>query len=201
MVHHRAALTDMKRKTRSHQAASQCSDGATPPVNQSKKKQKRKKRSKSTMAASRIIVTAKTTSATAAPVLLDLGRELVEATFVRRPSARNRSPYVADVRLADGRVAIAHTPSLDMGGKMRKPGTRMLLRPARDRKGNLVGANTLGKYGTPKCEFIAQLLRCAEPENADRNGGTGVWVGCHPRLGENIAAALTLFPQTTTRSP
>ena len=45
------------------------------------------------------------------------GGELVEATVVRRPSARNKSPYVGDVELRDGRIALAHMPSLDVGGK------------------------------------------------------------------------------------
>jgi hypothetical protein len=29
-----------------------------------------------------------------------------------------------------------------------------------------VTPDTLGKFGTPKCELICQLLRCEEPENA-----------------------------------
>ena len=33
------------------------------------------------------------------------------------------------------------------------------MRPSRDKKGVLVGSNALGPYGTPKCEFILQLLR------------------------------------------
>ena len=42
---------------------------------------------------------------------------LVRATFLRRPSARNKSPYVGDILLPDGREAIAHMPAMDMGGK------------------------------------------------------------------------------------
>jgi len=62
-----------------------------------------------------------------------------------------------------------------------------LLKPARDSKGRLVGAKALGPYGTPKCEFITQLLRVAEPENAALGG---CWIGAHPSLGERIANAL-----------
>ena len=42
-------------------------------------------------------------------LLLDLGRELVRATMDCRPSKRNRSPYVADVKIMSekGRTAIA----------------------------------------------------------------------------------------------
>ena len=55
----------------------------------------------------------------------------------------------------------------------------------RDAKGNLVGSEAKGKYGTPKCEFIAQLLWVSEPENAP-----GCWIGAHPSLGERLAHAL-----------
>ena len=57
--------------------------------------------------------------------------------------------------------------------------TRMLLTAARDRKGNLIGANTLGKYGTPKCEFHAKLIKVKEPENSNLNKD-GIFVGAHP---------------------
>lgn len=118
--------------------------------------------------------------------LIELG-ELVEGVVVQRPSARNKSPYVGDVRLnADGRVVIAHMPSMDCGGKC-VPGAAVLLKPSRDKKGVLVGANAVGPYGTPKCEFIMQLLRVDEPENAQLGG---VWIGAHPSLGERIAHAL-----------
>merc|ERR1711871_644107 len=119
-------------------------------------------------------------------LLLQL-RELVPLTLVQRPSTRNKSPYVADATLeSDGRRVIVHVPSLDMGGKC-APGSRLLAKPARDRKGNLVGSNAVGKYGTPKCEFIAQLVRVEESENKSLGG---VWVGAHPKLGENLARAL-----------
>ena len=50
------------------------------------------------------------------------------------------------------------------------------MRPSRDKKGALVGSEALGPYGTPKCEFIMQLLRVEEPEN-ERAGLGGVWIG------------------------
>lgn len=124
-------------------------------------------------------------SATASP-LLALEGNLVEATFVRRPSARNKSPYVGDVRLADGREVIAHMPSMDMGGKL-MPGVRVLVRTATDKAGKPVGSDATGKFGTPKCEFIMMLLRCEEPENESTNG---CWVGAHPSIGEKVADAL-----------
>ena len=88
--------------------------------------------------------------------------------------------------MADGREAIAHLPSMDMGGKL-QPGVRVLLRTATDKKGNPVGSEASGKYGTPRCEFIMQLLRCEEAENADSKG---CWVGAHPSIGEKVSDAL-----------
>merc|ERR1719159_1591206 len=95
--------------------------------------------------------------------LLDLGRQLFRAELVRRPSEKNRSPWVADVRLQDGRVALAHVPALDMGG-LCVEGTQLLLKEALDSKGKPIGAKAVGSYGTPKCEFILQLVQIEEPE-------------------------------------
>lgn len=120
---------------------------------------------------------------------------LISACVVGRPSARNRSPYVMDVRLDDdGRIAIAHAPCMDMGGKC-APGVAVLLRRAIDSKGVPISADAVSpKYGTPKCEFVTHLLRCAEPEHAAlrelSGGGDGCWVAAHPDLGEQVAAAL-----------
>lgn len=117
-------------------------------------------------------------------VVVDLGRDLEEAIFVRRPSRRNRSPYVCDVRLvAGGTECIAHVPNLDSGGKMRA-GVRVL---CSRQKG--VTAGSLGPHGTPKCELIARLLRCEDRENANTPDG-GVWVSAHPALAEQIALGL-----------
>ena len=114
--------------------------------------------------------------------LLDLG-PLEEGVLVCRPSVRNRSPYVGDVRLVSGPNAgstcVTHLPNLDSGGKCR-PGVRLLCRRQPG-----VGPDTVGKFGTPKCELICQLLRCEEPEN-----GAGVWVSAHPAIGEKLTQAL-----------
>ena len=62
--------------------------------------------------------------------LFTLGGEhaLVEAEVLRRPSQRNRSPYVCDIRVAGGREAICHVPSLDLGGKC-VAGSTILAKP------------------------------------------------------------------------
>jgi DNA-binding sugar fermentation-stimulating protein len=117
--------------------------------------------------------------------LLELPDDIVIGEIVCRPSKRNKSPYVADVLLMDeNRQAIVHVPNLDMGGKS-IPGAKLLVKPARDPKGNLVGPNAVNpKYGTPKCEFHAQLLRVEE------DGYEPTWVGAHPNLGERITEQL-----------
>ena len=71
---------------------------------------------------------------------------------------------MGDVQLPCGREAIAHMPSMDMGGKC-VAGTACLLTVATTKKGTPVGPDALGPHGTPKCEFIMKLLRVDEPEN------------------------------------
>ena len=116
-------------------------------------------------------------------LLLDLG-PLEEGVLVCRPSSRNRSPYVGDVRIVsgpnEGTTCVTHLPNLDSGGKCR-PGVRVLCRRQPG-----VGPDTVGKFGTPKCELVCQLLRCEEPENAP----FGVWVSAHPAIGEKLTQAL-----------
>ena len=121
---------------------------------------------------------------TSKPLLFDLGKNnLIHAKMICRPSKHNRSPYVADILLEDGREAIAHVPCMDMGGKC-VSGASLLLKIATDRKGNPIGSSALGKYGTPKCEFITQLLW-----NNELNYKT--WVVAHPGLGEKIAESIS----------
>ena len=124
--------------------------------------------------------------------LLDLG-PLEEGVLLRRPSARNRSPYVGDVEIvsgpAKGSVCVTHLPNLDSGGKCR-PGARLLCRRQPG-----VGPDTVGPYGTPKCELVCQLLRCDEPENRAPDpslglAGDGVWISAHPSIGEKLVAEL-----------
>lgn len=120
--------------------------------------------------------------------LQDCNNELVKAKVLARPSKRNKSPYVADVWLDDEqREALAHVPNLDMGGKC-VPGATLLLKHARDGKGVKVGEAAVSpKYGTPKCEFIAQLLWVDESTLSAVLYPQPTWVGAHPSLGERIA--------------
>ena len=83
--------------------------------------------------------------------------------------------------MINGRQVLVHTPSLNLGGEM-KDGTLLAMVPAVDRKGNLVGSNSKGKYDKPKCEFILKLVKSVtNPE---------IWLGAHPYLGEAIAKEL-----------
>lgn len=120
--------------------------------------------------------------------LVTLPEDIVLGELLCRPSKRNRSPYVGDVWVEnEQREAIVHLPNLDMGGKC-VPGAKICMKPARDRKGNLIGKDAVSpKYGTPKCEFIAQLLRVDESALGYQ---PPVWVGAHPSLGEQVAEAL-----------
>jgi DNA-binding sugar fermentation-stimulating protein len=117
-------------------------------------------------------------------LILTLPEDIVVGELRSRPSKRNRSPYVGDVWLEkEKREAIVHLPNLDMGGKC-VPGAKLCMKPARDKKGNLIGKDaTNPNYGTPKCEFIAQLLHVDESDL----GYEPVWVGAHPSLGEKVA--------------
>ena len=120
-------------------------------------------------------------------LLFQLDENLVLGRLVQRPSKRNKSPYVADVWLEDEqREAIVHVPNLDMGGKC-VPGVKLLMKYATDGKGQRVGAEAVGKYGTPKCEFIAQLLQHVSDHAIDQTLYQPTWIGAHPSLGERIA--------------
>lgn len=137
----------------------------------------------STPSASRALKNKRGSKADATP-LIDLG-ELVECEMLRRPSARNKSPYVADVKvLSTGLVAVAHCPNLDSGGKC-VAGTRVLC----SRQAG-VNADTVGPYGTPKCELVIRLLRCHDPEHHGHSSSDGVWVSAHPSLTESLSLAL-----------
>merc|ERR1711968_38816 len=72
---------------------------------------------------------------------------------------------------------------MDMGGKCIE-GANLLVRVATDAKGNPVGKDAVSaKYGTPKCEFITQLLW-----NNEENYKT--WIVAHPRIGETLAESI-----------
>ena len=84
----------------------------------------------------------------------------VRATFLRRPSAHNKSPYVGDIQLEDGSVKIVHMPAMDMGGKCHK-GVKCLVIPILDKEGKEIEDGTLGgQYNKPVCQYKMKLVQC-----------------------------------------
>ncbi|GMH68257.1 hypothetical protein TrRE_jg7538 [Triparma retinervis] len=102
--------------------------------------------------------------------LLAIG-PLIRGSVVCRPSKTIRSPYVADVKLADGSTVIAHTPALDVGGLM-SPGAEvwMKVRPP--------GGKT---------SHSVELVTCKGPECGPEGKAL---VGAHPRLAELVTKKL-----------
>ena len=83
--------------------------------------------------------------------------------------------------MVNGREALVHLPSLDLGSEMPN-GTTLAMVPIKDRKGNLIGSNSKNIYDKPMCEFSLKLVKC--DTNKD------IWLGAHPLLGETIAKQL-----------
>jgi len=186
------ATTDNTKKARKRRPTSKPSSQKTPP-----KKSKTSNVAETTKAKSKVLTDIQHNDRSKPLLDLTESDDLVSVTLVQRPSKRNRSPYVADVLLNDdggssgssssSREVICHVPNLDIGGKC-IPGAMMLVKPARDRQGMLVGSTAVSpKYGTPKCEFISQLL-CVDETKIGYSPPT--WVGAHPSLGEKIAEQL-----------
>ncbi|GMH85936.1 hypothetical protein TrST_g9949 [Triparma strigata] len=116
---------------------------------------------------SSLVIKTLSESTSSETVLLDLG-PLVSGVVVKRPSATIRSPYVADVRLPDGSIALAHAPALDVGG-LCAPGCKVLLKE---------------RPPGGKTSHSIELVYCTGPES----GASGqAIVGAHPRLGEQLS--------------
>ena len=59
--------------------------------------------------------------------------EVLKATLIKRPSEKIKSPYVADIRLEDGTISLAHAPSLGLGGIL-KPGSELMVTKSKNPK-------------------------------------------------------------------
>lgn len=99
--------------------------------------------------------------------LYSFSAPLVGVTVVKRPSAAIKSPYVADVRYDDGRMALCHTPGLGCCGLV-EAGRRIYV--------------TAGRAGS-KTECVAQIAECADAEGVFYNG-------IHPMVSQAAARGL-----------
>lgn len=87
-------------------------------------------------------------------------------TVLKRPSATIKSPYVADIQLADGTTVMCHTPGLGCCGLV-EAGRVIYVEPA--------------KTKTAKTAWTAVLAECSDE--------TGVYtVGIHPLIAQKAAA-------------
>ena len=87
-------------------------------------------------------------------------------TVLKRPSATIKSPYVADIQLADGSIAMCHTPGLGCCGLV-EAGRVIYVKPAASK--------------TSKTAWTAVLAECTDE--------TGVYtVGIHPMISQKAAA-------------
>lgn len=92
---------------------------------------------------------------------------LIKATVVKRPSASIKSPYVADIRLEDGTVALCHTPGLSCSGLV-VPGRVIYVSKSSPKS---------------KTAYTAQLSESTDSE--------GIYtVGIHPMVSQQMAAKL-----------
>lgn len=148
----------------------------TPRLQSSEQPTKRKhstSTSTSVSAKSNVVASAASSADEAAnPLLLDLGI-LVEGVLIKRPSATIRSPYVADVQLADSEpdapFALAHAPALDVGG-LCAPNSTVLMKE---------------RPPGGKTSHSIELVIATGPNGDDDEDV--VLVGAHPQLGEKVA--------------
>ena len=99
--------------------------------------------------------------------LYSLQKPLVGVTVVKRPSATIKSPYVADVRYDDGRVALCHTPGLGCCGLV-EAGRRIYVCD--------------GSAGA-KTDCVAHIAECRDGEGLFYNG-------IHPMVSQAAARGL-----------
>jgi DNA-binding sugar fermentation-stimulating protein len=92
---------------------------------------------------------------------------LQKATVVKRPSASIKSPYVADIRLEDGSLALCHTPGLSCSGLV-VPGRTIYVSKSSPKS---------------KTAYTAQVSESVDSE------GT-YYIGIHPMVSQQMASKL-----------
>ena len=93
---------------------------------------------------------------------------LIRVEVIHRPSKSIKSPYVADIKLEDGTLALCHTPGLGCSG-MVATGKYIYVSKAVNAKA--------------KTAYTAQIAECTDSE------GT-YYVGIHPMVSQAMAAKL-----------
>lgn len=94
--------------------------------------------------------------------------DLLSATVINRPSKHIKSPYVADIRLADGTEALCHSPGLGCSGLVASGRTIYVSR---------------AKNSESKTDYTAQISECADDEGP-------YYVGIHPMISQMVASKL-----------
>ena len=94
-------------------------------------------------------------------------KPLTGVTVVKRPSSVIKSPYVADIRYDDGRIALCHSPGLGCCGLV-EAGRRIFV--------------TEGSAGS-KTDCVAQIAECRDAEGVFYNG-------IHPMISQTAARGL-----------
>jgi DNA-binding sugar fermentation-stimulating protein len=92
---------------------------------------------------------------------------LIRVEVLKRPSAKIKSPYVADIKLENGDSALCHTPGLGCCGLV-SPGRFIYVSKSSE---------------SSKTDYTAQISECIDSE------GT-YYAGIHPLVSQKVAATL-----------
>ena len=92
---------------------------------------------------------------------------LIRVEVVKRPSAKIKSPYVADIKLENGDLALCHTPGLGCCGLVSA--------------GRFIYVSK--SAASSKTDYTAQIAECSDSEGAH-------YVGIHPLVSQKVAATL-----------
>jgi len=89
---------------------------------------------------------------------------MIRCTILKRPSAKIKSPYVADIQLEDGTIALLHTPGLGCCGLVET--------------GRIVYAVPSGRES--KTDYSARIAECTDSDGVH-------YVGIHPFVSQEAA--------------
>lgn len=93
---------------------------------------------------------------------------LIRVEVVKRPSAKIKSPYVADIKLENGDLALCHTPGLGCCGLVSA--------------GRFIYVSK-SAMASSKTDYTAQIAECSDSEGTH-------YVGIHPLVSQKVAATL-----------